>query len=649
MPDWSYQTVLKPAFFRVPADASRRFVVSFLRQMTSLPQAYRLIDLMGHMAPERSLARTVAGVEFSSPVGLAPVIDPEGRAVDAFSRFGFGWIVIGPVGIEEPTASPVFTRDPGSSGIAVEPGHAVGLERARGISIRTGASVQLAFELALPEGEPHEVLAAGRALIEGLAGRANLLVLSPRTSSHLESRGKAACQHALAELVSIARDAGVPLFVGLPVTRDEAYDDILAAIAQAGAAGVYFSGRAGPGSGRWSWSEDDGASAVDRLTSVRSAYPDLPVIVDGGVCSPRQALELDEAGADLVLLGTGLVYTGPSLAKRLNEAFELRDNRPDDSDTTAATPPERRAWFWGAALGIAMLVGAVLATWVALTSVLLPYDEAFLGKSRQEIEAFNFRIVHFMTHDRITLAGTMTSIAVLYISLSIFAIRKGHHWAQRVVSFSAMAGFLTFFAFLGFGYFDPFHAFVTVILFQLFIQLLVRPLGVRRHLDASPPLDNDRAWKLSQWGQLCFIVQAVGLLAGGATIMFFGMTSVFVAEDITFLGMEPATIIQFDPELKSLIAHDRATFGGMLISAGIGLLFMTLWSFRRGDRWLWWTYLLTILPPYVMTLWIHSSISYTDHFHLSPVYIGIGLLVLGLTLSASHLMRATRVVLDPGS
>ena len=45
-------------------------------------------------------------------------------------------------------------------------------------------------------------------------------------------------------------------------------------------------------------------------------------------------------------------------------------------------------------------------------------------------------------------------------------IRRGLHWAKTTVVASAFTGFLSFFLFLGFGYFDPLHAFVTAILFQ---------------------------------------------------------------------------------------------------------------------------------------------------------------------------------------
>jgi dihydroorotate dehydrogenase len=361
-------------------------------------------------------------------------------------------------------------------------------------------------------------------------------------------------------------------------------------------------------------------------------------MVDGGVLSPRDALSTLEAGADLVAVGIGLVHTGPGLPKRINEAIEYEAGDMDASSPSGSAP-ERQAWFWGAALGLAMGIGAALAVGISLTDVLLPYDESFLGKTRAMIEAFNPRILQFMTHDRITLAGTMVSLSILYLALSLFGSRRGHHWGQRAVTVSACVGFATFFSFLGFGYLDPFHAFVAVILFQLFIQTLVLPLDIEIRTLNPPHLDNDRSWRLAQWGQLVFVCQAVGLLGAGTVILTLGMTSVFVSSDLDFLNMLPSAFHAFDPQLMPLIAHDRATFGGMLLSSGTALLLTTLWSCRAGERWLWWTYLLVLLPPYAMTLWIHFHIGYTDTIHLLPIFAGLFVTTAGLLLSAPYLLR----------
>src|SRR5690606_609540 len=145
--------------------------------------------------------------------------------------------------------------------------------------------------------------------------------------------------------------------------------------------------------------------------------------------------------------------------------------------------PGRQAWFWTLLLGIALRVGGVLAMVIAVTRVVMPYDEQSVGLTRTQLAQVNDNRLAFMSHDRLTLAGTMLAVGVLYTALSWYGIRRGWHWAHVAVIASAFVGFFTFFGFLGFGYFDPLHAFVTVVLFQFLL------LGV--HSDWSRPAYDD--------------------------------------------------------------------------------------------------------------------------------------------------------------
>ena len=147
--------------------------------------------------------------------------------------------------------------------------------------------------------------------------------------------------------------------------------------------------------------------------------------------------------------------------------------------------------------------------------------------------------------------------------------------------------FFTFFFFLGFGYFDPFHAFVTTILFQfllLTIYARLPPAERQKTLD----LWNDGKWQRSQWGQLIYVVHGAVLIVAGAVISKVGMTQVFVPEDMEFLCSTPENLLNANAQLIPLVAHDRATFGGMLIATGVVVHLGSLWGFRRGEKWLWW-------------------------------------------------------------
>ena len=289
-------------------------------------------------------------------------------------------------------------------------------------------------------------------------------------------------------------------------------------------------------------------------------------------------------------------------------------------------------------MGSGMFVGSIMALIIAMTHVVLPYDEVFVGMTRAELTAINPRLPDFMAHDRISLAGTMIAIGIMYIGLSLFGIRAGLHWAQKSVFLSAFTGFASFFLFLGFGYLDAFHAFVTAILFQFLLLGVHSKLGA--YVPETPPeLTDSPAWKLSLWGQLLLIFHACALLGAGATISTIGVTHVFVHEDLDFMQTTAEALKAANPRLVPLVAHDRATFGGMLLSSGFVFLLPALWGFRTGSAWLWWTMLLAGLPAYACAIGIHYHVGYIEFMHLLPAFAGLALFLLGLALSRPYLCK----------
>ncbi len=200
---------------------------------------------------------------------------------------------------------------------------------------------------------------------------------------------------------------------------------------------------------------------------------------------------------------------------------------------------------------------------------------------------------------------------------------------------SAFAGFASFFLFLGFGYFDPFHAFVTVILFQFLL------FGVHGNIAKPRPapanLREDWRWRWCQSAQLLFIVHNFTLIAAGCVIAFVGCTHVFVHEDLEFMQTTAAALRDANPRLLPLVAHDRASFGGMLIASGIGMLLPSLWGFRQGERWLWWTFLVAVAPAYAAAIGVHFAVGYTNLLHLAPAFGGAALFALGLALGFPYL------------
>ena len=379
--------------------------------------------------------------------------------------------------------------------------------------------------------------------------------------------------------------------------------------------------------------------ALELVRRLRARFgPRTPIIGAGGVHEPEHALDLRRAGADLVQLDSGLVYSGPGLPKRVNEAL-LDEARTADAATPApALRPAEASWLWTTFMGAGMLLGSVLALIVAAGRVVLPYDEAFTGLSRAQIASINPRLLDFMAHDRVSVAGTMIAVGVMYVGLSLYGLRRGQHWAQQTVFVSAGTGFLSFFLFLGFGYLDPFHAFVTAVLFQFLLLALHSRLGPAAP-GAPPPLREDWTWRWSLWGQLFLILHGFGLLAAGLVISGLGSTTVFVPEDLEFMHTTAQALWNAHPRLVPLVAHDRATLGGMLLSSGWALLLPALWGFRNGSRWLAVSLSLAGLAAYGAVIGVHLAVGYTNLNHLIPAFAGLALYLAGVGLSLPFLWR----------
>jgi len=298
-------------------------------------------------------------------------------------------------------------------------------------------------------------------------------------------------------------------------------------------------------------------------------------------------------------------------------------------------------------LGVAMIVGGAAAWIIAATTVVLPYDEAYLGADRETIHAVNERLLPFMSHDRITLAGTMMSIGIMYGYLARYGLRRRQHWARTALMVSGTVGFSGFFLYLGYGYFDPLHAVVSALLLPVFM------LAMRDGLNA-PPRDpppnrfNSAVWRLGLCGQLAFVCIGVGLAVGGIVIAGVGVTHVFVPTDLAFLGTHAGHLEAANPKLLPLIAHDRAGFGGALLSDAMAVLITALWGIRQGERWIWRMLLIAGIPGFAAGLGVHAAIGYINALHLMPVYVLLALYVVGLVCLYPYLHAAPEKGAAPG-
>lgn len=136
-----------------------------------------------------------------------------------------------------------------------------------------------------------------------------------------------------------------------------------------------------------------------------------------------------------------------------------------------------------------------------------------------------------------------------------------------------------------------------------------------------------------------FVLLGLSLLAAGIVISVIGMGEVFVKEDLQYMKMTPDEIQNINERLIPLIAHDRAGFGGALVAVGLLLLLLSLWGFREGEKWVWWTFLVGGLPGFAAGIGTHYKIGYVDWWHLLPAFVALVFYVAGLLFSYGFLCR----------
>ncbi|MEU4271687.1 hypothetical protein [Streptomyces sp. NPDC026092] len=376
------------------------------------------------------------------------------------------------------------------------------------------------------------------------------------------------------------------------------------------------------------------APHVDGFT--RDDEPHVVRVSDPSVTAA--AATLDDPNAVVLARPGVLVEAGPGWFARVTEAATPTAPAPGLRDV-GRDPRRWPAWVWGLLVGLGMIGAGLGAAAITLGPVLLWYDRDYLGMTLDELHAANHHLVHFLQHDRITMAGTMVSIGALYTGLAVGGIRRGRAWAREAYLISGAIGFPTLFYFLVTGFVEPLHTATTLVLFPMFVAAVRRaPHTPRwRRMPEGPERERRRALV----GQLLLIVTGAGLFFGGTVISVVGLTGVFVPSDLVFLGADTKALEAVNPRLVPFVAHDRAGFGGALMAAAVAITLLSAWGWGRGEAWVFWSLATAAAFGFLPAVVVHGAIHYTDFLHLAPVYIGILATAVGLFLARPYLCART--------
>ncbi|MFL0364886.1 dihydroorotate dehydrogenase [Pseudobacillus sp. 179-B 2D1 NHS] len=609
MPDWSYHPLKKFLLDKISPKTSREFLHKSMSAIASTPGGRGLIGFLGHMNPPREFQKEIYHTRFPSPIGLSGHIDPNLSGVKAFQELGFGFVEIGPIVLNEPKNQIKPRR---------ENSHILFSNHQEKVPLKLAIKKLTRLNIRIP------VFAKIDAQVKRNEWDIIVQHLTPFVDAFVGT-SEQIIPYVEESLICLEHS----FYVSFSAEEmNEKKSEIGTLIQHTSIGGIVIEAPRRIEGSYWHEVANANECLAKLVKQVKDLHPKLMIITSGGVETPEEACALVGAGADLLMLTDGYVKAGPGLPKRIHERLLYEKVQPIKNPN----------WYWSFLFGLSILVGGIIALYIAFTSIVLPYDESFIGLSKADIFQINPLILSFMSHDRIALAGTMISGGILYIQLARHGIKYNMHWARIAFHSAAIIGFLGIFLFIGFGYFDWLHG-----LFWLFL-LPIYYFSFRegKRVTGTPSSihgKNDKEWQYGLYGQLMFITLGFLILAGGIVISTIGASKVFVPTDLSFLCMSSQMLDRISNNLIPLIAHDRAGFGSALVSVGLLVLMISLWGFRKGEQWVWNTLAAGALPAFIAGIGTHIYIGYTTFIHLLPVYFLVILYVFGLVLSYPFLKR----------
>ncbi len=334
----AYEKFARPLLFSLEAETAHHLALGFLRQASHIGVA--LAALRRFQPPAQP--KTVFGINFPNPIGLAAGFDKNGIALPALAALGFGFLEIGTVTAQAQTGNPRprmfrfseqealinrlgFNND-GADMVAnrLRQLRESGRWPAIPIGINIGKSKATPLDQA-----PADYLHSFRRL-RNFADYIVLNVSSPNTPG-LRSLQDRESLSILLRAVQEENRTARPIIVKIaPDLSFSEVDEIIATCEKNQVAGIIATNTTVNHSSIPSDRDQEGglsgtplrekSTALIREIAAKST---ILVIGCGGISDAESAREKIEAGAALLQIYTGLIYRGPGLLREIAEGLAV--------------------------------------------------------------------------------------------------------------------------------------------------------------------------------------------------------------------------------------------------------------------------------------------------------------------------------------
>jgi len=327
-------------FFLLPAERAHYTAMNMLKFAYRVPGGRALLKML--FSPRKSnLKRTLFGLQFDNPIGLAAGFDKDARWVDELSSLGFGFIEIGTLTPKAQPGNdkPRLFRLPKDEALINRMGFNNGgaqaaAERLQKRSTRIIIGGNIGKNKITPNEEAvNDYLSCFETLFNHVDYFA-VNVSSPNTPGLRALQEKEPLLHLLNMLqqANNKKTKRKPILLKIaPDLTDEQLNDIIDIVRESNIDGVIATNTTiarEPLTTSKNEIESIGAGGLSgkpvaqRSTEVirylkQKSHNAFPVIGVGGIHSSQDAIDKLNAGADLVQIYTGFIYEGPGLVRRI--------------------------------------------------------------------------------------------------------------------------------------------------------------------------------------------------------------------------------------------------------------------------------------------------------------------------------------------
>ena len=332
-----YRRLVRPVLFSLSAESAHNLAIGNLRAISSLPSVLRQLE---RFKPPPN-PKTVFGLTFPNPIGLAAGFDKNGVAIPAWAALGFGFVEIGTLTAQPQPGNPqprIF-RYPEQQALVNRLGfnndgaevvaarlralRASGHWPAIPVGINIGKSKVTPIENAV-----NDYLFSFRFLAP-LADYVVLNVSSPNTPGLRALQEPEALEQLLRAIQGENQNARKPVVVKIaPELSVPELEQVIAACEQNAIAGMIATNTTLDHSAIPSGSDQTGGLSGRPLREKSTGFvraitsrSSLPVIASGGITDAASAREKIEAGAQLLQVYTGYVYRGPGLLREIAQGL----------------------------------------------------------------------------------------------------------------------------------------------------------------------------------------------------------------------------------------------------------------------------------------------------------------------------------------